>query len=180
MTLKSFPPPMFLKLKLTIYYLIIFNLPHSRYVKLINRLRVFYVSKILNIMEYDKSSYFEHKIYLSDTKNIKIGKHCHLNENIFIQGALIGNYVMIAPNVSILTGMHNFSDTAIPMILQGAATNKTPIIEDDVWIGRNVIIMPGIRIGKGSIIGAGAVVTRDVLPYSIVGGVPAKIIKMRK
>jgi maltose O-acetyltransferase len=49
-----------------------------------------------------------------------------------------------------------------------------------VWIGRNAIIMPGVRIGKGSIVGAGAVVTRDVEPYSIVGGVPAKLIRKRK
>ncbi len=66
------------------------------------------------------------------------------------------------------------------MILQGEKKGINPIIEDDVWIGRNAIIMPGVRIGKGSIVGAGAVVTKNVEPYSIVGGVPAKLIRKRK
>jgi galactoside O-acetyltransferase len=171
---------MIYKLKLLFYYIIIIRLPHSRFIKLFNKIRVWYISNVLKIMKFSNKSYFENGIYISDAKNIEIGEYCHINENVFIQGALIGNYVMIAPNVSILTGMHKFSNTSIPMILQGAITNKISIIEDDVWIGRNVIILPGIRIGKGSIIGAGAVVTKDVLPYSISGGVPAKTIKMRK
>jgi len=54
------------------------------------------------------------------------------------------------------------------------------IIEDDVWLGRNAIVMPGIKIGRGSIIGAGSVVTKDVEPFSVMGGVPATLIKKRK
>ncbi len=87
---------------------------------------------------------------------------------------------MIAPNVSILNSTHKYEQVDIPMIEQGEETNLNPVIEDDVWIGRNVVIMPNIKIGKGSIIGSGAVVTKNVEPYSIVGGVPAKLIKKRK
>jgi acetyltransferase-like isoleucine patch superfamily enzyme len=168
------------KLKLIIYYIFISRLPHSSFINISNRIRVWYVSRILKIMEYDKNSFFENNVYISDGQNISIGKKCHINEDVFIQGAYIGNYVMIAPNVSIINASHNFYRTDIPMICQGITSKINPIIEDDVWIGRNVVIMPGIKIGIGSIIGAGSVVTKDVEPYSIVGGVPAKIIKKRK
>ncbi|WP_442859821.1 DapH/DapD/GlmU-related protein [Anaerobutyricum hallii] len=66
------------------------------------------------------------------------------------------------------------------MIKQGYTENKPVYIEDNVWIGRRVLIMPGVCIGTGSIVAAGAVVTKNVEPYSIVGGNPAKIIKYRK
>ena len=56
---------------------------------------------------------------------------------------------------------------------------KKVIVEDDVWIGRSAIIMPGVKIGKGSIVGAGSVVTKDIEPFSVVGGVPSKLIKKR-
>jgi len=167
-------------LKLAVYYFIIAKLPHSRFCKLSNRFRCWYVCRILKIMESHPCNYFENNIYIGNGKNVKIGKCCHINENVFIQGAYIGNYVMIAPNVAILNGTHNYERTDVPMILQGEKKGLNPVIEDDVWIGRNAIILPGIRIGKGSIIGAGAVVTKDIEPYSIVGGVPARLIRKRK
>lgn len=86
---------------------------------------------------------------------------------------------MIAPNVAILNDSHTFSDIDTPMVLQKKILGSNPIIEDNVWLGRNVIIMHGVRIGKVSIVGAGAIVTKVVEPYSIVGGVPAKLIKKR-
>ena len=99
---------------------------------------------------------------------------------MFIQGASIGNDVMIAPNVSILNRAHEFRSVDISMVDQGVSELLNPIIEDDVWIGRNAIILPGIKIGKGSIIGAGAVVSKNVEQFAIVGGVPAKLIRYRK
>ena len=168
------------KLKLLIYYLLISKLPHSRYSKLFNRLRCWYVSDILKIMKNNPDNYFESNIYIGGAESISIGRHCHINENVFIQGAEIGNYVLIAPNVSILSGTHNYSDVTTPIVMQGSTTGLNSIIGDDVWIGRNVVIMPSVKIGDGSIIGAGAVVTKDVEPYSIVGGVPAIVIKKRK
>lgn len=170
---------MIYKILLILYYLFISHLPHSRILKLFNTIRIWYVSKLLKIMKYDTSSFFENKVYISNGRNIRIGRNCHINENIFIQGALIGNYVMIAPNVAILNSKHKYSRTNIPMICQGVERNNNPVIEDDVWIGRNAIIMPGVKIGKGSIIAAGAIVTKDVQPFSIVAGIPAKLIKKR-
>jgi acetyltransferase-like isoleucine patch superfamily enzyme len=168
------------KIGLIFYYIIISKLPHSRFLKVFNTIRVNYASRILKIMDNDKTSFLENNVYIGGGKHIKIGGNCHINENVFIQGATIGNHVMIAPNVAILNTTHNFSETSIPMIEQGNTDINNPIIEDDVWIGRNAIILPGVRIAKGSIIAASAVVNKDVPEFSIYGGVPAKLIRKRK
>ncbi len=87
---------------------------------------------------------------------------------------------MMGPEVLIYTQNHDFSRTDITMDQQGWADEKPVVIEDDVWIGSRVIILPGVTIGKGSVIGASAVVTKSVPPYSVVAGNPAKIVKTRK
>lgn len=115
-------------------------------------------------------------------KNISIGNFVYINHDVEMYSheakIKIGNYVMIGPNTYISTTDHGYADFSKPMSLQkGKAGNIT--IEDDVWIGTKVILRPNIIIGRGSIVGAGAVVTKDVEPYSIVGGVPAKLIKYR-
>ena len=86
---------------------------------------------------------------------------------------------MMAPEVVILTLGHYYNDVNTPINCQGDFASKV-IVENDVWIGIRSIILPGVRIGAGAIVGAGAVVTKDVPPWTIVGGVPAKIIKRRK
>jgi maltose O-acetyltransferase len=90
---------------------------------------------------------------------------------------------MMGPDVIILTSTHEISRTDIPMREQGGGTGKedrTVVIGDDVWIGTRVIILPGVKIGSGAVIAAGAVVSRNVPDFAIVGGVPARVIKMRK
>ncbi|HLW33069.1 MAG TPA: acyltransferase [Aequorivita sp.] len=171
---------MYQKLIWSIYYGFIYHLPHSRFLPITRAFRVWYVSKVLKLMPYSKKSYLEHTVYLSKGKNIQIGADCQINENVFIQGAIIGKNVLIAPNVSLLSKSHNHHNIAIPIVDQGESDPIPPIIEDNVWLGRNAIVMPGIVIGTGSIIGAGAVVTKDVAPFSIMGGVPAKLIRSRK
>lgn len=168
------------KLLFILYYLLISRLPNTRNIYFFKYIRVFYIARFLKLLPWDKNSCVENNVYLSNGKNVKIGYDCHINENVFIQGAEIGDHVMIAPNATILNSTHNFYRTDIPMCKQGAAKAINPAIEDDVWIGRNAIIMPGVRICKGSIVASGAVVTKDVEKYSIVGGVPAKLIKRRK
>jgi acetyltransferase-like isoleucine patch superfamily enzyme len=94
----------------------------------------------------------------------------------------IGNKVMFGPNVTILGGDHNISCMGKYMydVKEKLPENDLPVyIEDDVWIGASAIILKGVRIGTGSVVAAGAIVTKDVEPYSIVVGVPAKKIKMR-
>ncbi len=166
-------------LKLLIYYAFISKLPHSRFFTIFNSIRAWYLERILCILQPSPMNRFQNNIYISNGKNVKIGSCCQINESVFIQAAFIGNHVMIAPHVAILSTSHRFECINIPMALQGATESAPPVIEDDVWIGRNAVIMPGIRIGKGSIVGAGAVVTKNVEPYTIVGGTPAKKIKKR-
>jgi galactoside O-acetyltransferase len=86
---------------------------------------------------------------------------------------------MIAPNCVLVAFSHGFRDLNIPMIDQ-PYEDAAIIIDDDVWIGANCTITKGVRFGKGCIVGANSLVTKDVEPYSIVGGVPAKVIGTRK
>lgn len=88
----------------------------------------------------------------------------------------IGNNVRIASNVMIIGANHRFQNTDIPIAAQGM-DRKSIVIEDNVWIAGNVNIVAGVRIGYGAVIAAGAVVTKDVPEFSVVAGVPAKVIK---
>ena len=87
---------------------------------------------------------------------------------------------MMGPDVMIYTKNHNTERTDIPMIEQGNTQPRKVTIGDDVWIGARAIILPGVTIGQGSIVAAGSVVTKDVEPFSVVGGNPARVIKVRK
>jgi acetyltransferase-like isoleucine patch superfamily enzyme len=172
---------MYYKIALAFYYIIISKLPNSRYFKISNRIRDWYLKNILKIISSGEGCIFEERIYISDGKNkVKIGEYCHINENVFIQSANIGNHVLIAPNVSLLSNSHISENTDVPIVFQGMTSNTPIIIEDNVWIGRNVVILPGCVIGEGSIIGAGAIVTKNIPSYSVAVGVPAKVIKKRK
>ena len=122
----------------------------------------------------------EHGAFLASGKGIEIGDNSGIGINCRITGPLsIGKDVMMAPGVNIVTQNHEISDTEIPMRLQTAEKKKV-VICDDVWIGVNAIILPGVTIGRGSVVAGGAVVTKDVLPYQIVGGNPARVIRTRK
>lgn len=110
-----------------------------------------------------------------------LGSYSGIGEGSHLYGPItIGKYVMMGTNCTIYTQNHAYDRTDKPMCQQGSGPVKPVIVEDDVWIGGGVTILPGVRIGNGSVIGAGAVVTKNVPPYSVVGGNPAQIIKMRK
>lgn len=112
-----------------------------------------------------------------DTKNITIGDDSIIGEYAVLDGRdtlNIGNHVAIASEVMIYNSKHDINDSDFKAI------NGKVTIEDYVFIGPRAIILPGITIGKGTVVAAGAVVTKDVPPYAIVGGVPAKIIGERK
>ena len=91
----------------------------------------------------------------------------------------MGKYVMIGKELLITGNDHKFNLSGTPMIFSGRPSPKVTVIEDDVWIGSRVIIMTGVIIGRGSIIGAGSVVTKNIEPYSVVAGVPARLIRSR-
>ncbi len=119
--------------------------------------------------------------YFGLGSEIEIGDHSGIGVDCCLWGPVkIGKYVMMGPEVMIITRNHHFERTDVPMQQQGYWPAKPVIIGDDVWIGCRVTIMPGVTIGKGAIIAAGAVVTKDVAEYAIVGGVPAKLIRYRK
>lgn len=118
--------------------------------------------------------------HISFSSNVEIGNNSSIGDCAHIQGSIsIGNNVMIAPHCAFIATDHNITKTTVPMDKQGEYGDSI-IIEDDVWIGYGVIVLKGVHIGKGSVCAAGAVITKDVPNYTIVGGVPAKLIKPRK
>lgn len=107
--------------------------------------------------------------------NSNIGPYSWIGCSGYIE---LGDNVMMGPRVSLLAENHNFERTDIPMKEQGV-TRGTIVIEDDCWLGANCSVLSGVRVGRGSIIATGAVVTKDVPPWSIVAGVPARVIRTR-
>ena len=109
--------------------------------------------------------------------DVIIGDHTRVGlHNTIIGPVEIGSHVNLAQGITVTALNHNFSDANKRIDKQGVST--TPVtIEDDVWIGANAVILPGVTIGEHCVVAAGAVVTKDVPPHSLVAGVPAKVIK---
>lgn len=127
-------------------------------------------------------------------ENVHVGRGTYgmLNvQSLFVQEGEqlhIGNFVSIAPGVQFLMGVNHqletyttfpFYSRLVERSTRDALVRGPIIIDDEVWLGTNALIMSGVHIGKGAIVAAGAIVTKDVPPYAIVGGNPARIIKMR-
>ena len=123
------------------------------------------------------------KFIAGHPERIEVDSFTYIGANCQIYGdsrVFIGKYVMIANNCQIFSSNHECSDYKKPILSQGMKIHDKPVIvEDDIWIGNNLIILPEVKIGRGSIVGAGSVVTNDVKPFTIVAGVPAKFIKYR-
>lgn len=108
---------------------------------------------------------------------ISIGDNSRVGiSNVLIGPVSIGNYVIMAQNVVISGLNHSYQDVTMPTSLQKCTTSKITV-EDEVWIGANSVITAGVTIGKHSVVAGGSVVTKDVPPYTIVAGNPAKVIK---
>jgi acetyltransferase-like isoleucine patch superfamily enzyme len=113
--------------------------------------------------------------HLQHCYGIVAGKNLNLNRGVHIYGRggiTIGDYVLIGPNVIITSSQHKYDMKGVPILFQGHE-KKAVTIESDVWIGANAVVLPGVTIAEGTIVGAGAVVTSDTEPYTIVGGAPA-------
>ena len=122
----------------------------------------------------------EQGAYFGSGWEVEIGDHSGLGVNCSVPFNLkVGGDVMMGSDVLILGENHRFDDLDHPMRLQGYTAPSPVRIQDDVWIGARAIILPGLTIGKGAIIGAGAVVTKDVPPYAICAGNPARVIRFR-
>jgi maltose O-acetyltransferase len=104
----------------------------------------------------------------------EIGLNAYLNRDV-----KIGKHVLMGQNVTILTTRHEFENPNIPIHEQGTSERRPVRVGDDVWIGANSILLPGITIGDGAVIGAGSVVTRDIPPFAVVAGNPARVIRRR-
>lgn len=115
-------------------------------------------------------------------EGLKIGSNSNIGPYSYIgcSGKIeIGSQVMISPRVSIYAENHNFDNAEEPMKEQGVTRGYVKI-EDDCWIASNSVILSGVTIGQGSVVAAGSIVTKDVPPFSVVAGNPARILKTRK
>lgn len=112
--------------------------------------------------------------------SLRMGAYGYIGpRSVVPSGVTMGNYVMIGPELLITGADHRFDVPGMAIIFSGRPEPKNCEIEDDVWIGSRVTVLKGVRIGRGAVIAAGSVVSRDVPPYTIVGGVPARPIRLR-
>ena len=122
-------------------------------------------------------------VHIESPENITIGNNISVNRGCLIDASggdiSLGNNILIGPNTVLRAAGHIFTERDTPIRNQNH-TRGIIVIEDDIWLGANITILPNVTIGKGSVIGAGAVVTKDIEPYSIAVGVPCKKIKTRE
>lgn len=156
---------------LNIFYLLMEPLP-SFTRKLIFK---FVFKKIGKNCLLDYKTYFRYPSRISLGDNVTINRDCALYASYFVDNVeiRIGNNVALSPHVRIFTATHDYSTLNLEDIAASV------IIEDYAWVGGGAIILPGVTIGKGAIIGAGSIVSKNVEPYSVVAGNPARKIKDR-
>ncbi|TCL14462.1 transferase family hexapeptide repeat protein [Roseivirga ehrenbergii] len=133
-------------------------------------------------ISFGENIYIGHNVLLASYGgNIKIGDNCSINPSCILYGhggLEIGNNVRIAAQCVFIPANHIFDDLEKPIYIQGLRKEGI-IISDDVWFGAGVKVLDGVKVGKGAVVAAGAVLNKDVNPFEIVGGVPAKVIGNR-
>lgn len=136
--------------------------------------------KIFIFKKSNLSIFLKENITIEHGYNITLGKNVGINCNTYINGIggiIIGDNVLISPNVVISTGIHPIDN--VKTIYEEPTILKSVIIEDDVYIGSNSVILPGVKIGKGSVIGSNSSVNKSTKNYTIYGGSPIKEIRKR-
>jgi len=169
------------KIYLLLYYFFGKNLPSTSmpFGEISNAIRRVLCTRIF--LKAGKSIVIKKGAYFGTGSNIIIGDYSQIGENARIANdTTIGENVMMGFDVVVLSVRHRDDILDIPLINQEYFHNAPVTIMDDCWIGARSILMPGVTIGEGSIVGAGSVVTKNVEPYSVYGGIPAKKIKDRK
>lgn len=150
--------------------------PQSLWCKPADKIRVFFARRICmktgKHIGIEKNAMFSSRVSIGDYSSL--GRDCELHGEIHV-----GNRVIMAPECIFYTVNHRYDRIDSPIGLQGDTDSAPIFIGDDVWFGRRVMVMPGVRIGSHCILAAGAVVTKDIPDYSIAGGVPAKVIGSR-
>ena len=129
-----------------------------------------------------RSEIQDYVIIRTSSNPVIIGENTQINPFTVIyggSGVTIGRDVMIAPHCMIASGNHDFKQLDKPIRHAGNLSKGTIIIEDGVWVGANSTITDGVRIGRNAVVAAGSVVTKNIEPYDIVGGVPARVIANR-
>ena len=122
----------------------------------------------------------EHGAWFGSGRGIVLGDRSDIGMDALVIGPVqLGRDVMMGPRCILLAGAHSTTRVDLPMNHQGFRPDRPIVVEDDVWIGAGCTVLPGRRIGRGSIVGAGSVVTRDVAPYTVVAGNPAAVIGRR-
>ena len=165
---------------LLLYYLIGRHLPNSasRWTRWTRPVRGVICRRIFK--QAGKDITIERGAYFGDGSEIEIGDNSGIGISCRLYGPIrIGRDVMMGPEVIILTRSHRFDRLDVPMRCQGQHAAQRVEIADDVWIGTRAIILPGVSIGRGAVVGAGAVVTTSVPEYAIMGGNPARVIRYR-
>lgn len=162
-----------------IYNLFARHLPRSnvRYHLFSKVIRAFVVKRLLR--KTGSKVNIEPKVFFYNMSESEIGDYSGIGMNSSIGTIRIGRNVMIGERLIAISNNHAFNDKHKPIVEQGFQEDRPIAIEDDVWIGARVILLPGICIGKGSVVGAGSVVTKDIPEYSIVAGNPATVLKSR-
>ena len=167
-------------LYLILYYGFARFLPHSNapYQVVSKRMRYVLCKKLFKSIGDNVN--VERLAFFRNGEDIEIGENSGLGINCYITNAKIGKNVMMGPDVLYIKNKHCFDRLDVPMMEQGNTPERPLIVGDDVWIGAKAIFLPGVSIGRGAIIAAGSVVTKDVPEYAIVAGNPAIIKSYRK
>ena len=150
---------------------------------------------------FEKGVAFQSQIIITSKERVFFGAYSYMNSGGYVRpGVFVGRYCSIGRRVTLGAGMHRMTGVSTAPILSGGGEAYTEeqkikagivprrstqvphaltILESDVWVGDGAIILPGVRVGTGAVVGANSVVTRNVKPYTVVGGVPAKPLRVR-